>query len=168
MSFTKKNFICKEKPGAVKKVNQLGKLRNIIALFWNFGISIMMLSWRKHKIWTSFKTLGSKKVVKWHLKKFQSNNKLSRKVMSFSYHIYGMKNTHGSKLYQQHAHWRKDFLQMPLLKVCGSFLVRKQMTYFGLFESFLHFQRQEDKKKILLERQIQFSICRYLVQCDEV
>ena len=77
MSFTKKNFICKEKPGAVKKVNQLGKLRNIIALFWNFGISIMLLSWRKHKIWTSFKTLGSKKVVKWRLKKFQSNDKLS-------------------------------------------------------------------------------------------
>ena len=65
----------------------MGKLRNIIALFWNFGISIMLLSWRKHKIWTSFKTLGSKKVVKWRLKKFQSNDKLSRKVMSFSYHI---------------------------------------------------------------------------------
>ena len=39
-----------------------------------------------HKIQTLFKTLASKKVPKWRLKKSQSNDKLSRKVMSFSYH----------------------------------------------------------------------------------
>ena len=48
----KKNFISKEKSGAVKKVNWLRKLRSIISL-----------------------------------KKSQSNDKLSRKGMSFSYHI---------------------------------------------------------------------------------
>ena len=40
-----------------------------------------------YKIQTSFKTLSSKKVATWHLKKYHSNDELSRKVMSFSYHI---------------------------------------------------------------------------------
>ena len=52
--------------------------------------------WYKHhvvnveitrKLRTSFKTLASKKAAKWRLRKSQSSDKLSRKVMSFSYHI---------------------------------------------------------------------------------
>ena len=39
-----------------------------------------------HKIQTSLKALASKEVAEWRLKKSQINNKLSRKVMSFSYH----------------------------------------------------------------------------------
>ena len=52
--------------------------------------------WYKHhvvnveitrKLRTSFKTLASKKAAKWRLRKSQGSDKLSRKVMSFSYHI---------------------------------------------------------------------------------
>ena len=38
------------------------------------------------KIRTSFKTMASQKATTWRLKQSQSNNKLSPKVMSFSYH----------------------------------------------------------------------------------
>ena len=99
-----------------------------------------------HKIRTSFKTLASKKVAKWRLKKSQSNDKLSRKVMSFSYNR--MKNIHQSKLYQYYTHWRKDFLQLPLLKVCGSFLFRQSKKTRGIiwsvwvFFAFLEVRRQ--------------------------
>ena len=41
--------------------------------------------------------------------------------------------------------------------------VRKLMAYFDLFQSFLHFQREEDETNTACERQTQFSICRYLV-----
>ena len=92
---------------------------------------------KTHKIRTSFKTLASKKVAKWCLKKFQSNDKLSQKVMSFSI----TKNEkHSPKQVVPITYTlEKRLFAAPLLKVCGSFLVRKRVTYLGLFESILHF-----------------------------
>ena len=137
----------------------MGKLRNIIALFWNFGISIMLLSWRKHKIWTSFKTLGSKKVVKWRLKKFQSNDKLSRKVMSFSYHIEWKTFTETSlenRLFADATF--KGLWVVSCKKTRG--ILRSVWVLFFLLE----IGRQ--KKYRLREAN---SVCyRYLLWCDEV
>ena len=83
-----KYFICKEKYGAVKKVNSLRKLRSIISfileLWYQHHVVIVEIT---HKIRASFKTLASKKVASWRLKKYHSNDELSRKVMFFSYHI---------------------------------------------------------------------------------
>ena len=75
MSFIKKSLICKEKAGTVTKV----KLRSIISLFWNLGISIVHIVPVEitHKIQISFKTLASKKAATWRLKKSRSNDKLS-------------------------------------------------------------------------------------------
>ena len=72
MSFTRKISYGKKNLWLLKSTKI--KKRNIV----NVEIT--------HKIRTLFKTLASKKVPKWRLKKSQSNDKLSRKVMSFSYH----------------------------------------------------------------------------------
>ena len=44
-----------------------------------------------------------------------------------------IKNIHRSKLYKQNTHWRKRFLLLPLLKVCGSFLFILQVWLEGFF-----------------------------------
>ena len=73
-----------EKSGAVKKVR---KLRNIISFILEIWYEHHVVNVEiTHKIRTSFKTLALKEVAKWRLKKSESNDKLSRKVMSFSYH----------------------------------------------------------------------------------
>ena len=38
---------------------------------------------------------------------------------------HGIKNIHQSKFYQQHTHWRKIYLQLPLLTVCELILFRQ-------------------------------------------
>ena len=63
----------------------------MVALFWNFDISIsplLVLHYgdKIHKIWTSFKMLVSNKATLWGLKESQSNDKLLSK-MSSSYHM---------------------------------------------------------------------------------
>ena len=80
----KQYFIRKEFYGAAKKVNQLRKLRSIISFVLEHHVLIVEIT---QKIRTSFKTLALKKVATWHLKKYHSNDELSRKVISFSYHI---------------------------------------------------------------------------------
>ena len=55
---------------------------------------------------------------------------------------HGIKNIHQSKFYQQHTHWRKIYLQLPLLTVCELILfrqIKKLAVFVGLYESFLHF-----------------------------
>ena len=46
-----------------------------------------------------------------------------------------IKNIHRRKLYQQHTHWRKGFLQLVLVKVCGSFLFRQSKKTRGILWS---------------------------------
>ena len=72
MSFTRKISYVKKNLGLLKSTEI--KKHNVL----NVEIT--------HKIRTSFKTLASKKVAKWRLRKFQSSDKLSQKVMPFSYH----------------------------------------------------------------------------------
>ena len=59
-----------------QKLDQLQNLRNIISfifkLWYQYHTDFVEMT---HKMWTSFKTLASKKVTVW-LKKSQSNNKL--------------------------------------------------------------------------------------------
>ena len=87
-----------------------------------------------HKMWTSFKTLASKKVTVW-LKKSQSNNKL---LYNSSSHT--IKNIEASCSSNAHT-GEKGFLQLLLVNVCGLFLFgqSKKNVYFGLIESSLHF-----------------------------
>ena len=63
-----------------------------MALFWNFGISTSPLlalhcGDTTRKLWTSFKTLVSKKATIWWLKESQSNHKLLSKMMPSSYRM---------------------------------------------------------------------------------
>ena len=80
----KKNFLCKEKSGTVKKARKLRSIISFILEIWYKHHIVNMET--PHKIRTSFKTLASRKVAKLRLKKSQSNDKLSGKVMFFSYH----------------------------------------------------------------------------------
>ena len=68
-----------------------------------------------------------------------------------------IKNIHRSKLQQQHTHWRKGFLQLPLLMICGSFLFRQSKKTYGILQSIQsmytqHISRGEKTKQILLLR----------------
>ena len=45
-SFIKKTLISKQKFGTVTKVKLGTKIKKQSALFWNFGISIILLLWR--------------------------------------------------------------------------------------------------------------------------
>ena len=88
MSVVKKIFICKEKSRTVKKVKLVIKIKKLNQLY--FGALVLasfVLVEIMHKIWTSFKTLASKKAGTWHLKKSLSNDRLLWKVMSSSYHL---------------------------------------------------------------------------------
>ena len=51
-------------------------------LFWNFGISITVIVEKTHKVWTSFKTLASKKASTWRLKKPQQYDKQCKVISS--------------------------------------------------------------------------------------
>ena len=78
-----------------------------------------------HKIRTSFKTLASKKATAtWQLKKSLSNNKLLWKVMPSRW-----------SMEWKHTHWKKGFLLLLLLKVCGLLLFRKSKKTFGILWS---------------------------------
>ena len=55
---------------------------------------------------------------------------------------HGVKNIHRNKLYQQQMRWRESFLQLLLLKVSESFILRQSkniLLYFGVNQSPLHF-----------------------------
>ena len=43
MSFIRTNFVYKEKSGTATKVTLVTKIKKQLALFWNFGISIIIL-----------------------------------------------------------------------------------------------------------------------------
>ena len=74
---------------------------------------------------TSFKTLASKKATAtWRLRKSLSNNKLLWKVMPSR-----------CSMVWKHTHWRKGFLLLVLLKVCGLLLFRKSKKTFGILWS---------------------------------
>ena len=121
----KKNFVCKEKSGTVKKAR---KLRSIISFILEICYKHHVVNVEiTHKIRTFFKTLASKNVAKSRLKKSQSNDKLSRKAMFFSYH-------REWKTFIE-ASWRKYCLQLPLLNVCGSFLFRQSKKTRGILWS---------------------------------
>ena len=87
-----KNKECKKHYHSATKVFQvcIGIVYNSFIL--ELGISIISIStalllWRYCKIWTSFKTLVSKKGTKWRLKKSHSNDKILEKVTFYSYHM---------------------------------------------------------------------------------
>ena len=62
----------------------------------------------------------------------------------------GTKHVHQSKLYLEHAHWRKGFLQLLLLKVCESFLLRQSKktcsVLWSVWASFAFLQRRRSNK----------------------
>ena len=68
------------------------------------------------------------------LQKLQSNDKLSQKVMSSSYHIEEETFIEACCTSSIHA-GEKGFLQLPLLKVCGSFLFRQSKGTSGILWS---------------------------------
>ena len=73
-------------------------------------------------------------------KKSHSNEKLLEKITSSSYHMEQKTSIGASCTYNIHTHWRKRFLQLLLLKVCGSFRfwqIKKFEVHFGLYESSL-------------------------------
>ena len=104
---------------------------------------------KTHKIRTSFKTLASKKVAKWRLKKFQSNDKLSQKVMSFSYHIVWKTFTEASCTNNIHT-GEKTFCSATFkgLWVISCKKTRGILRSVWVYFAFLEVRRQ----KILLER----------------
>ena len=59
ISFIKKNFICKEKPGTATKVKLVRKVKKHNQLFFDFGVAIAEIA------------------TTWRLKKSQNNDKLS-------------------------------------------------------------------------------------------
>ena len=99
-----------------------------------------------HKLRTSFKTLASKEVAKWRLKKSQSNDKLSRKVMSFSYHIEWKTFIEASCTNNIYT-GEKTFCSCVFL-LCGSFPFRQSKKTRGIiwsvwvFFSFLEIKRR--------------------------
>ena len=76
-----------------------------------------------HKIRTAFKTLDSKKASIWRLKLPQRNYKLLWKVRSSSYHT--EQKTFIEASFTNDTYWRKRFLELLLLAVCGSLLFRQ-------------------------------------------
>ena len=68
-----------------------------------------------HQARTSFRILVSKKATTWRV----MINFYNKIVSQLSHRA---KYIHQGKLYQYHTHWRKWFLQVALLEVCGSFL----------------------------------------------
>ena len=87
-----KNKECKKHYHSATKVFQvcIGIVYNSFIL--ELGISIISIStalllWRYCKIWTSFKTLVSKKATIWRLKKSHSNDKILEKIAFYSYHM---------------------------------------------------------------------------------
>ena len=45
------------------------------------------------------------------------------------------KSIHRSKLYQLYTHLEETFLQLLILMVCETFLLRESRKHFGLYES---------------------------------
>ena len=83
MLFTRKISYVKKNLGLLKA----RKLRSIISFILEIWYKHHVVNVEiTHKIRTFFKTLASKNAAKSHLKKSQSNDKLSRKAMFFSYH----------------------------------------------------------------------------------
>ena len=76
-----------------------------------------------HNIWTSFKTLDSKKATEWHLKRSQSNDKLLLKVIPPSC-IIEQKTVIEASCTNNIQTGEKGFYCCHL-KLCGSFLFRQ-------------------------------------------
>ena len=74
MSFIKKNFICKEKSRTATKVKLVTKIKKHNQLYFGtLVLACIVFVQINHKMWTSFKTLASKKAATWRLKKSQGN-----------------------------------------------------------------------------------------------
>ena len=74
--------------------------------------------------------------------------------MSANYHM-EQKTSMEASCTNKHTYPRESFLQLLLLKVCESFVLRqskKLIVYFDLHESFLDSKRREDPINVVFEK----------------
>ena len=87
------------------------------------------------------------------MKNSHSNDKRLEKLTASSYHMEQKTYVEASCIYN--THWKKYFLQLLLLKVCGSFRfrqIKKLEVYFGLYESsFIFVEERRPNKYYLCE-----------------
>ena len=113
-----------------------------------------------HNIWTSFKTLASKKATGWHLKRSQSNDKLLLKVIPPSC-IIEQKTVIEESCTNNIQTGEKGFYCCHL-KLCGSFLFRQSKNTNSIlwsvwvFLAFLEVRRLN--KYCLWEANLVFNI----------
>ena len=152
-----KNKECKKHYHSAMNVFQvcIGIVYNSFIL--ELGISIISIStalllWRYCKIWTSFKTLVSKKATIWQLKKSHSNDRLLEKITSSSYHMEQKTFIEASCIYNIHT-GEKNFCSCYFWRFSFRFgQIKKLEVYFGLYQSsFTFIEKKRPNKYCLCE-----------------
>ena len=106
--------------------------------------TVILLLWRYCKIRISFKTLVSKKMTIWRLRKSRSNDKLLEKRTSSNYHMEQKTFIEASYIYNIHT-GENIFLQLLLLKFVRRFDWDRLKNFKGIWSVrvFFYFYRDE-------------------------